>query len=134
VVVDRRTRTVDFDDHADLTITDATRTAGDAVTPADPAHPATLLFCSVDLTGAVRVEAEVSRTGDEPGGAALEFHVDDRFRVRIEVPPTGDRYAWSTVGCRLPVALDGVHDLRLTLHGDVRAAAFRFASAHPAEG
>ncbi|WP_408648269.1 glycoside hydrolase family 3 C-terminal domain-containing protein [Streptomyces gossypiisoli] len=133
VVVDRRTLTVDFDDHADLTLTDATRTTGDAVTPADPAHPATLLFRTVDLTGAVRVEAEVSRTGDEPDAAALEFHVDDRLLVRIAVPPTGDRHAWTTVGGTLPDALDGVHDLRLTLHGDVRAAAFRFASARPTE-
>jgi beta-glucosidase len=132
VVVDRRTLAVDFDDHADLTLTDATRSTGDAVTPADPAHPAALLFRSVDLTGAVRVEAEVSRPGDEPDGAALEFHADDRFLVRIPVPPTGDRHAWTTVGCPLPAAPDGVHDLRLTLHGDVRAAAFRFASARPA--
>ncbi|MBA2945490.1 hypothetical protein [Streptomyces himalayensis] len=80
------------------------------------------------------MEAEVSRTGAEPGGAALEFHVGDRVLVRIAVPPTGDRHAWTTVGCWLPDALDGVHDLRLTLHGDVRAAAFRFASAHPPEG
>jgi beta-glucosidase len=80
------------------------------------------------------VEAEVSRTGDEPDAAALEFHVDDRFLVRIAVPSTGDRHAWTTVGGPLPDALDGVHDLRLTLHGDVRATAFRFASAHPAEG
>jgi beta-glucosidase len=78
------------------------------------------------------VEAEVSRPGDEPDGAALEFHADDRFLVRIPVPPTGDRHAWTTVGCPLPAAPDGVHDLRLTLHGDVRAAAFRFASARPA--
>ncbi|MER7463325.1 hypothetical protein [Streptomyces sp. NPDC097981] len=39
VVISRRTLTVDFDDHADPTIVDVTRTSGGAVTQADPARP-----------------------------------------------------------------------------------------------
>ncbi|MFD0573910.1 glycoside hydrolase family 3 C-terminal domain-containing protein [Kitasatospora gansuensis] len=68
VVVDRRTLAVDFDDHTDIDIVDASRTDGDAVTPADPARPATLVFGGVDLSGAVRVEAEIARAEAGPAG------------------------------------------------------------------
>ncbi|GLX10935.1 glycoside hydrolase family 3 protein [Microbispora sp. NBRC 16548] len=123
-VVGRRTPAVDFDDHTGIAIVDAARTAGDAVTAADPAHPATLEFRSVDLSDAVRVEAEVAREGAGPGAARLEFHAGDRLLAEIAVPVTGDRYAWTTVASDLGTAPEGVHDLRLTLHGDFRLAAF----------
>jgi beta-glucosidase len=128
VVVDRRTLAVDFDDHTGLTLVDATRTAGDAVAPTDPAQPATLLVRSVDLSGAVGVEAEVSREAGGPDEARLEFRAGERLLARIAVPVTGDRYAWKTVGSGLPARLAGVHDLCLTLHGRFRLAAFRFNS------
>jgi beta-glucosidase len=127
VVVDRRTLAADFDDHTGLALVDATRTTGDAVTPTSPAQPATLLFRSVDLSGAVRVDAEVT----SPGQARLEFRAGDRPLADIPVPATGDRYTWTTVAAGLPAAMVGVHDLRLILHGDFRLAAFRFSSARP---
>jgi beta-glucosidase len=124
-VVDRRTSSVDFDDHVDITIVDATRETGDAVTAAGDG---TLSFHTVDLSGAVRVEAEVSR--EDEGSACLEFRTRDRLLAEIPVPVTGGRYRWTTVGADLPAPLDGVHDLRLTLRGDFRLAAFRFTSAN----
>ncbi|MGW0519183.1 glycoside hydrolase family 3 C-terminal domain-containing protein [Crossiella sp. NPDC003009] len=125
--VDRRIAAVDFDDYAGISLVDATRTTGDAVTPADPAEPATLWFRSVDLSGACRVEAEVSRTEDDPDEARLEFRASDRLLAWITVPVTGDRYAWTNTAAELPAALEGVHDLQVLLHGDFRLTAFRFS-------
>ncbi|MEU6784919.1 glycoside hydrolase family 3 C-terminal domain-containing protein [Nonomuraea angiospora] len=123
-VVDRRTSAVDFDDHAAITLVDATRTTGDAVAPAKHEQPATLLFRSVELSGAVRVEAEVA--GVCPG--KLEFLAGDRLLAEMSVPVTGSRYAWMTVAGDLTTPPDGVHDLQVNVHGDVRLATFRFGS------
>ncbi|MFI9816359.1 glycoside hydrolase family 3 protein [Saccharothrix variisporea] len=125
-VVDHRTSAVDFDDYANVTLVDATREAGDAVAPTAPPHPATLLFRAVDLTGAVRVEAEVARDGG--GEARLEFRLADRSLAVLDVPTTGNLYQWTTVAADLAEAVSGVHDLWLTLHGDFRLTAFRFTA------
>ncbi|WP_158849675.1 glycoside hydrolase family 3 protein [Saccharothrix deserti] len=130
-VVDRHTRAVDFDDYSELVLVDATRATGDAVAPADPARPATLLFRSADLTGAVGVEVEVARVGGS-GEGRLEFRLADRPLAVVDVPVTGDRYTWTTATAEFPERLDGVHDLWLTLHGDFRLAAFRLTSSHTA--
>ncbi|MFI6151906.1 glycoside hydrolase family 3 C-terminal domain-containing protein [Kitasatospora sp. NPDC051170] len=124
---------VDFDDYEDAAIVDATRTDGDAVTPADPARPATLHFREVDLTGAAAIEVETAREGDGErdgeGGARLEVRADGRLLAEIDVPVTGDRYAWTSTTAGLAAPLGGVHDLSLTLRGGFRLAAFRFGAA-----
>ncbi|MFE1377996.1 glycoside hydrolase family 3 C-terminal domain-containing protein [Streptomyces sp. NPDC058740] len=125
-VVERRTLAVDFDDYADVTIVDATRAEGDAVTPTDPDRPGTLLFRDVDLSGALRIEAETAREAAGPGAARLVVRVGDRVLAELDVPRTGDRYAWGTVAGELDGPPKGVHDLRLTLHGDFRLSSFRF--------
>ncbi|WP_405813889.1 glycoside hydrolase family 3 C-terminal domain-containing protein [Streptomyces sp. NBC_01390] len=130
-VVDRRTAAADFDDYTDVTLVDATRTAGDAVTPADPTRPATVLFRSVDLSGAARFEAEVAREDTRPGEEArLEVRAGDRLLAEIAVPVTGSRYTWTSVTADVGTVADGggVHDLRLTLHGALRLASYRFDS------
>ncbi|MBB5801930.1 beta-glucosidase [Saccharothrix ecbatanensis] len=127
-VVDRRTSAVDFDDYSDLVLVDATKATGDAVAPADPTRPAAVLFRAVNLTGAVGVEVEVARA-DGSGEARLEFRVADRSVAVVEVPLTGDRHTWTTATAEFPERLAGVHDLRVTLHGDVRLTAFRLTSA-----
>ncbi|MEV5942543.1 glycoside hydrolase family 3 C-terminal domain-containing protein [Streptomyces sp. NPDC051994] len=129
VGVGRRVRAVDFDDYEDITIVDATRLDGDAVTPTDPTQPATLLFRDIDLSGAARVEAETIREGVGTGGARLEVRLGARVLAQIDVPVTGDRYAGTVTTAELAAPLDGVHDLTLTLHGDFRLSAFRFAAA-----
>jgi beta-glucosidase len=126
VVVDRRTSAADFDDQGGVALVDASRTTGDAVTPADPALPATLWFRSADLSGAIRVEAEVARAAD--GEARLEFRAADRLLAEMEVPVTGGRYTWTTVTAGLPAAVEGSHDLLLTMHGAFRLTAIRFSS------
>ncbi|MFD5324885.1 glycoside hydrolase family 3 C-terminal domain-containing protein [Streptomyces sp. NPDC127092] len=127
--VGHRVLAVDFDDYEDITIVDATRTDGDAVTPTDPARPATLRFRDIDLSGAVRVEAETAREFEGAGPARLEVRSGDRTVAVIEVPVTGDRHAWTSTTSELAAPLHGAHDLSLTLHGDFRLTAFRFATA-----
>ncbi|PYC79755.1 glycoside hydrolase [Streptomyces tateyamensis] len=129
VVVERRTRAVDFDDHADLTIVDATRVEGDAVTPTDPSRPGTLLFRGVDLSGAVRVTAETALEVPGATSARLELRAGEGLVAEIAVPVTGDRYAWTTATAEFAAPLDGVHDLSLVLHGAFRLAGFRLGSA-----
>ncbi|WP_443074784.1 glycoside hydrolase family 3 C-terminal domain-containing protein [Streptomyces sp. NBC_01431] len=129
VGVGRRIPAVDFDDYEDVTIVDATRLDGDAVTPTDPTQPATLLFRDIDLSGAARVEAETTREGVGTGGARLEVRLGAQVLTQIDVPVTGDRHAGTVTTAELAAPLDGVHDLTLTLHGDFRLSAFRFAAA-----
>ncbi|MGW2376967.1 glycoside hydrolase family 3 C-terminal domain-containing protein [Kitasatospora sp. NPDC001683] len=119
---------VDFDDYEDITIADATRSTGDAVTATDPAQPATLLFREVDLSGAATIEVETAREGAGTGGARLEVRVGGRLLAEIDVRVTGDRYAWTSTTAELAAPLHGVHDLSLTLHGDFRLSAFRFGA------
>ncbi|MFF0424970.1 glycoside hydrolase family 3 C-terminal domain-containing protein [Streptomyces sp. NPDC004520] len=124
----RRIRAVDFDDYEDAAIVDATRTDGDAVTPTDPARPATLLFREVDLSGASAIEVETAREDVRAAGGRLEVRAGGRVLAEIEVPVTGDRYAWTSTTAELAAPLHGVHDLSLTLHGDFRLSAFRFGA------
>ncbi|MER5639155.1 glycoside hydrolase family 3 C-terminal domain-containing protein [Kitasatospora sp. NPDC002227] len=125
----RRIPAVDFDDYENATLVDASRTAGDAVTPTDPAQPATLLFRAVDLTGAARVETETAREGERTGAARLGVRVGDRSLAELEVPVTGNHHAWASGAAELVAPLQGVHDLTVTLHGDFRLAAVRFTAA-----
>ena len=122
-MLDRRTGAVDFDDYANITLVDATRSAGYAVAPAWPSAPAHLWFRAVDLSGAARIEVEVAREADGP--ASLEIHVDGQCLSEISVPGNGDRHTWTTVAADLAARLTGVHDLKLVLRGDFHLAAFR---------
>ncbi|MFD4636092.1 glycoside hydrolase family 3 C-terminal domain-containing protein [Lentzea sp. NPDC058436] len=114
---------VDFDDHDGAVIVDATRTSGDAVTTADPSRPTTLWFRAVDLCGVVAAEVEVA-------GAAgrVELWSGETLLAAVPVAATGDRYAWATESAPLSARADGVHDLRVVLHGGFRLAAIRFTA------
>jgi len=109
-----------------VTLVDATRVTGDAVTATDADRPATLWFGRTDLSGALRVEAEVSA---ENPLARLEFRTDEGVLAELPVPATGGRYEWTTVSAALPSAVTGVHDLRVVLHGSFRLTSFRFSAA-----
>ncbi|MDT7785359.1 MAG: beta-glucosidase, partial [Pseudonocardiales bacterium] len=128
VGVGRRVLAVDFDDHENVSIVDVSRVEGDAVTPADLAEPATLRFSSIDLSGAIRIEAEVARDNGDPG-ARVEFWTDEGLLAEMSVPVTGGRYAWTTASATLPAPVTGVRDLRVKLHHGFRLAAFRFTAA-----
>ncbi|MFE9017172.1 glycoside hydrolase family 3 C-terminal domain-containing protein [Streptomyces sp. NPDC007808] len=128
-VLDRRTLAVDFDDHTGVEIVDATRTSGDAVTTTHPDRPATLLFRGVDLTGAVRVQAETAREDERAGAARLELRAGDRLLAELDVPVSGDRHTWTTSTVELATPPEGAHDLTLTLHGAFRLAAFSLSTS-----
>ncbi|MFF0018519.1 glycoside hydrolase family 3 C-terminal domain-containing protein [Streptomyces sp. NPDC005374] len=128
-VVGRRVLAADFDDYRDVTLVDATRSAGDAVTPTDPASPALLVFESVDLSGITRFDAEVARGATGTGEARLEVRAGDRLLAELVPPVTGSRYTWTTVSVDVAAPGDGVHELRLTLHGDFRLSSFSFNSS-----
>ncbi|MEU6381628.1 glycoside hydrolase family 3 C-terminal domain-containing protein [Streptomyces sp. NPDC046909] len=113
----------DFDDYEDLALVDATREDGDAVTPVGKA--ATLHFHQVDLGGAGNLAVEVSRTG-EGAAAVFELHAGDHELAALEVPVTGDRYAWTTVTVPLAEQLQGTHDLRIVLSGEQRLRTLTF--------
>ncbi|MFC5911378.1 carbohydrate-binding protein, partial [Streptacidiphilus monticola] len=116
-------RAVDFDDYEHITLVDATRADGDAVTP--DGDQGELLFRNVDLTGVGTVTAEVSRTS--PGSAHLELRAGDSLLATVTIPSTGDRYAWITVLAEVDGAPSGVHDLRVVLTGEQRLATLTFA-------
>ncbi|MFB6849647.1 glycoside hydrolase family 3 C-terminal domain-containing protein [Streptomyces sp. NPDC056373] len=128
-VLGRRTLAVDFDDYTALALVDADRAEGDAVAPAGPARPAGLLFRRADLTGAARCEARVARVDAGGGEARLEILAGDRPLTELAVPVTGGPYTWTTVTAEVTVPVDGVHDLRLILHGDFRLSSFSFAAS-----
>ena len=113
---------VDFDDHDGVVIVDATRTSGDAVTAADPSRPATLWFRAVDLCGAVAAAVEVAGA---PG--RVELWAGETLLADVPVAATGDRYEWATSSAPLTSRADGVHDVRVVLHGGFRLAAVRFS-------
>ncbi|SMC92715.1 beta-glucosidase [Lentzea albidocapillata] len=115
----------DFDDYDNVTLVDATRVTGDAVTPAGADRPGTLWFGRTDLSGAVRVEAEVS---SENPLARLEFRTDEGVLAELPVPATGGRYEWTTISAALPSPVTGIQDLRVVLHGSFRLTAFRFSA------
>jgi beta-glucosidase len=119
----------DFDDYANAALVDASREAGTAVTPADPARPGWLTFTGLhpERTGQAafraacpspaggRIEVRVVPPGDGPARAAL---------ASVPVPCTGSRYAWTEV--RAPVSLPpGTDQVCLVLHGPVRLDWFR---------
>ncbi len=122
-----RVAAADFDDYANVTLTDTTREAGTAVTPADPALPAWLKFTSIHsersdvaafrtacsgLSGG-RIEVWLAPPGDGKSPFAS-----------VSVPCTGGRYEWTEVCAPVPLppAADEVY---LVLHGPVRLDWFR---------
>jgi beta-glucosidase len=116
---------VNFDDHEDAVLVDATRESGDAVAPAADGT-ARLVFREVDLSGANAVVAEVARTPE--GTALLELHAGGRLLAVMRVPSTGDRYNWTTVKADLAGPLDGVHELTVVLTGELRLRTLDFTS------
>lgn len=121
--VGRRVGAADFDDWAGAELVDATRSAGDAVAPA-PGAEGVLLYRALDLTGARAFTAEVSRTA--AGEAAIEVAVAGEPVARLNVPSAGGRYRWTSRSVPLPAAPGAVHDVRLTLRGELRLRAFTF--------
>ncbi|MGW7266908.1 glycoside hydrolase family 3 C-terminal domain-containing protein [Streptomyces sp. NPDC054842] len=110
----------DFDEHHGTRIVDATRTAGDAVTPLGDG-PGELVYRACDFrAGVTAVTAEVSGEGTVEisldGGPAL---------ATLTLPPTKGPYDCTTLDA--PFRAAGVHDVHLTLRGTLRLAHVGFS-------
>ncbi|WBO63519.1 glycoside hydrolase family 3 C-terminal domain-containing protein [Streptomyces camelliae] len=112
---------VDFDEQSGVAIVDRTRTAGDAVTPAD-GGTAELLYRACDFgPGVTEVSAQLAGEGvlelSLDGGPVLAaLHLDS---------PTAGPYAYTTLGAGL--VAEGVHDVRIGLRGPLRLAHVGFS-------
>lgn len=110
----------DYDEQTGTAIVDRARASGDAVTPADPGAPGTLLYRACDFGDGV---TEVAVTAAGEGEVVLS--AGSAEVARLTLPPTGGRYAYATVGA--PCHLRDVTDLRVELRGPLRLAHLAFA-------
>ncbi|MEW1777564.1 glycoside hydrolase family 3 C-terminal domain-containing protein [Streptomyces sp. NPDC086777] len=111
----------DFDDQSGVALVDRTRTARDAVTPAD-GRTGQLVYRSCDFgTGTTEVTARVA------GRGTLELSLDGGPPLAVLTldEPTADVYAYTSLTA--PLAANGVHDLHLGLRGPLRLAHVGFS-------
>jgi beta-glucosidase len=114
----------DFDDYQNITLTDVSREAGEAVTPADPARPATVLFRNTIIAERTAVLTFRVSCADPQGGRIEVRGPAGTLHAQAEVPCTGDRYRWADVTAPLLSPPGGPADLSLVLAGRVRLASF----------
>ena len=120
---------VDFDDYQNITLVDVSREAGEAVTPADPASPASVLFRNTILPERTVVLAFRVSCADPRGGRIEVRCPDGTLRAQVTVPPTGGRYDWTDVTAPLLTPAGEPGDLCIVLHGPVRLASFAVSSS-----
>ncbi|WP_063728374.1 glycoside hydrolase family 3 protein [Streptomyces sp. RTd22] len=115
----------DHDAADGIVFVDRTKARGDAVACGDEAV-GRLLFRACDFgAGATAVTVEAAREGT--GEAVVELHLADGTPLAtVAVPPTGGRYAYTTVRTALTTPPAGVHDLHVTLRGALRLARLGF--------
>ncbi|MFD7502009.1 glycoside hydrolase family 3 C-terminal domain-containing protein [Streptomyces sp. NPDC059850] len=125
-VLRRGLEAADYDAADGTVLVDRTKVSGDAVACGDEAV-GRLLFRACDFgagAAAVTVEAAVQAVA----GAVVELHLADGTPLAtVAVPPTGGRYAYTTVRAVLSAPPTGVHDLHVTLRGAVRLARLGFS-------
>ncbi|MFF4316073.1 glycoside hydrolase family 3 C-terminal domain-containing protein [Streptomyces sp. NPDC001507] len=111
----------DFDEQSGVAIVDRTRTAGDAVTPAD-GGTGQLVYRNCDFgTGTTEVTVGVA------GRGTLELSLDGAPPLAALTldEPTRDAYTYTSLTA--PLTADGVHDLHLELRGPLRLAHVGFS-------
>lgn len=104
-----------FDDYSGVTLVDASRTAGNAVSATDDGQ--WVLFRDVDLQRASSVTARVSRA--EAGSTSVEVRVGSPTGAllgTVPVPSTGSRYDWVEQSAALR-RMGGRHDVYLVFRG-----------------
>ncbi|MFF9342395.1 MULTISPECIES: glycoside hydrolase family 3 C-terminal domain-containing protein [unclassified Streptomyces] len=111
-----------YDEQTGTVIVDRSRVSGDAVTPADPAAPGTLLFRACDFGDGV---TELAVTAAGAGEVTFFAGTDREPLARVTVEPTDGPYAHVLAGA--PCHLRDVTDLRVELRGPVRLAHVGFS-------
>ncbi|MFI0779082.1 glycoside hydrolase family 3 C-terminal domain-containing protein [Streptomyces sp. NPDC021212] len=126
-VLRRGLEAADYDAADGTVLVDRSKVRGDAVACGDEAV-GWLLFRACDFgAGAAAVTVEAAREG-AADGATVELHLADGTPLAtVAVPPTGGRYAYTTVRAGLPTSPAGVHDLHVTLRGALRLARLGFS-------
>ncbi|MFI8418816.1 glycoside hydrolase family 3 C-terminal domain-containing protein [Streptomyces sp. NPDC085479] len=112
----------DYDEQTGTVITDRGRVSGDAVTPADPEVPGTLLYRACDFGDGV---TEVAVTAAGEGEVTLFAGPGRTEAARVTIGPTDGPYDHTTAGA--PCHLRDVTDLRVELRGAVRLAHLGFS-------
>ncbi|MFM9609431.1 glycoside hydrolase family 3 C-terminal domain-containing protein [Streptomyces niveiscabiei] len=109
----------DFDEQSGAEIVDRTKRAGDSVTPG-ASGVAQLVYRACDFgPGATQVTAEVAGEGEltlEAGGTQTVLRLSS---------PTESPYTYTLLDA--PLALTGVHDVRVRLRGPLRVAHLGFS-------
>ncbi|MFB7591692.1 glycoside hydrolase family 3 C-terminal domain-containing protein [Streptomyces sp. NPDC056169] len=112
---------VDYDEQTATVIVDRSRVSGDAVTPADPDVPGTLLFRACDFGDGV---TELTVTAAGAGEVTFYAGTGTAALARVTVGPTDGPYDHTTVGA--PCHVRDVTDLRVELRGPLRLAHVAF--------
>jgi beta-glucosidase len=118
----RGTQAQDWDAQQGTQLTDETKADGTAV--AATAGGAWLRFASSELRGK-RISARVAKATAGTGTIAVRLdNPSGRVVATLPVPPTGDRYTWTTVDAPL-VRTHGIHDVYLTFSEPLELSRFR---------
>lgn len=128
-VLRRGLEAADYDAADGIVLVDRTKVRGDAVACRDAAV-GRLLFRACDFgAGATSMTVEAARGAAAAGDdATVEVHLPDGTTLATAaVPPTGGRYAYTTVRAALPTPPTGVQDLHITLRGGLRLARLGFS-------
>ncbi|MFJ3613377.1 glycoside hydrolase family 3 C-terminal domain-containing protein [Streptomyces hydrogenans] len=112
----------DYDEQTGTVIVDRSRVSGDAVAPADPAAPGTLLFRACDFGDGV---TELAVTAAGAGEVTFFAGTARDALARVTVEPTDGPYAYVLAGA--PCHVRDVTDLRVELRGPVRLAHVGFS-------
>ncbi|MFF8279760.1 glycoside hydrolase family 3 C-terminal domain-containing protein [Streptomyces lateritius] len=112
---------VDYDEQRGTEIVDRTKVSGDSVTAARADAEGELVFRRCDFgDGATEVAVEVA------GSGRVELSLDGHTLLAVlDVPPTGGRYDYTTLGAG--IVARGVGDLHIRLRGPLRLARVDFA-------
>ncbi|WP_329619930.1 glycoside hydrolase family 3 C-terminal domain-containing protein [Streptomyces sp. NBC_01255] len=113
---------VDYDEQTATVIVDRSRVSGDAVTPADPDVPGTLVYRACDFGDGV---TELAVTAAGAGEVTFFAGTGTAELARVTVEPTDGPYDHTTVGA--PCHVRDVTDLRVELRGPLRLAHVAFS-------
>ncbi|MEU3424155.1 glycoside hydrolase family 3 C-terminal domain-containing protein [Streptomyces gardneri] len=111
----------DYDEQSDTVIVDRTKVRGDAVTPADPNVPGTLLYRACDFGDGV---TELAVTAAGSGEVTFFSGTGTAELAHVTVEPTDGPYDHTTV--RAPCHVRDVTDFRVELRGPLRLAHIAF--------
>lgn len=116
---------VDFDSYEGVEIVDRSRTEGDS---AGVSAGDWLAFHDVRFSPAQARAFEVSASREAAGPGAVEVRLgapDGELLGTLDVPSTGDRYAYEVLSAELADVEAGVHDVYLVAADDARLATVR---------